>query len=242
MRRCGSCSAVILSDLGRATEAIQRTASVSPKTIPICPSRTTTSPCCTRPAATTTRPRARSSRRCASEPDYATAHENLGDVYAALAARAYATALRLESDRPASRESWLPCAAHSPRRPRPRARPRRKERISSHRFTSHLKPPCPSAPCSVRVLVALWSCCAPTAWAQKVKLETTAGNIVIALDAAKAPKTVDNFVQYVKAGHYDGTIFHRVIHNFMIQGGGMTADRREKPTRAPIALEAGNGP
>jgi hypothetical protein len=91
------------------------------------------------------------------------------------------------------------------------------------------------------ILIALCVLLAPTAWAQNVKLETTAGNIVIALDAAKAPKTVDNFVQYVKAGHYDGTIFHRVIPNFMIQGGGMTADRREKPTRAPIPLEAGNG-
>ena len=92
------------------------------------------------------------------------------------------------------------------------------------------------------VLIALSLLCAVGgAWAQKVKLETTAGNIVIELDAAKAPKTVDNFVQYVKAGHYDGTIFHRVIPNFMIQGGGMTADRREKPTRAPIPLEARNG-
>ena len=58
-----------------------------------------------------------------------------------------------------------------------------------------------------------------------MKLATTAGDIVIELDAAKAPKSVDNFLQYVKAGHYDGTIFHRVIDNFMIQGGGMTADR-----------------
>ena len=79
------------------------------------------------------------------------------------------------------------------------------------------------------------------AWAQKVKLQTTAGDIVLELDAAKAPKTVDNFLQYVKAGHYDGTIFHRVIDNFMIQGGGMTADRREKETRAPIPLESRNG-
>ena len=79
------------------------------------------------------------------------------------------------------------------------------------------------------------------AQAQKVKLETSAGDIVIELDAAKAPKSADNFVQYVKAGHYDGTIFHRVISNFMIQGGGMTADRREKATRAPIALESRNG-
>lgn len=78
-------------------------------------------------------------------------------------------------------------------------------------------------------------------WAQKVKLATTMGDIVIELDAAKAPKTVDNFVQYVKSGHYDGTIFHRVIGNFMIQGGGMTADMKQKATRPPIVLESRNG-
>ena len=81
----------------------------------------------------------------------------------------------------------------------------------------------------------------PTVQAQKVKLATTAGDIVIELDAAKAPKTVDNFVEYVKAGHYNGTVFHRVIENFMIQGGGMTADMKEKSTRTPIALESRNG-
>ena len=79
------------------------------------------------------------------------------------------------------------------------------------------------------------------AQAQKVKFATSAGDIVLELDAAKAPKTVANFVEYVKAGHYDGTIFHRVIPNFMIQGGGMTADMKEKPTRAPIPLESANG-
>jgi peptidyl-prolyl cis-trans isomerase A (cyclophilin A) len=79
------------------------------------------------------------------------------------------------------------------------------------------------------------------AFAQKVKLATSEGDIVVELDAAKAPKTVDNFLQYVKAGHYDGTVFHRVINNFMIQGGGMTADLKEKPTRAPIVLESRNG-
>ncbi|MDH4392368.1 MAG: peptidylprolyl isomerase [Aquabacterium sp.] len=77
--------------------------------------------------------------------------------------------------------------------------------------------------------------------AQKVKLATSAGDITVELDAAKAPKSVANFVQYVKAGHYNGTVFHRVIDSFMIQGGGMGADLQEKPTRAPIALEAGNG-
>ncbi|HWH81712.1 MAG TPA: peptidylprolyl isomerase, partial [Burkholderiaceae bacterium] len=65
-----------------------------------------------------------------------------------------------------------------------------------------------------------------SAHAQKVKLATTAGDIVIELDAASAPKTVDNFVQYVKAGQYSGTIFHRVIPTFMVQGGGMTADMK----------------
>jgi peptidyl-prolyl cis-trans isomerase A (cyclophilin A) len=79
------------------------------------------------------------------------------------------------------------------------------------------------------------------AHAQSVKLATSAGDIVIQLDAAKAPKTVDNFLQYVRSGHYDGTVFHRVIDSFMIQGGGMTADMKEKATRAPIPLEARNG-
>jgi len=74
-----------------------------------------------------------------------------------------------------------------------------------------------------------------------VKLETSMGDIIIDLDAAKAPKTVENFLQYVTEGHYDGTIFHRVIDGFMIQGGGMTADMAEKATRAPIENEAHNG-
>jgi peptidyl-prolyl cis-trans isomerase A (cyclophilin A) len=79
------------------------------------------------------------------------------------------------------------------------------------------------------------------AWAQKVRLATSAGDIVLELDREKAPKTVDNFLQYVKAGHYDGTVFHRVIDNFMIQGGGMSADMREKPVGPPIPLEARGG-
>ncbi len=89
-------------------------------------------------------------------------------------------------------------------------------------------------------LVGVLAAAAP-AWAQKVRLSTSAGDIVVQLDAQKAPKTVANFVEYVKAGHYNGTVFHRVIDGFMVQGGGMTADMTEKPTRAPIPLEAGNG-
>ena len=77
--------------------------------------------------------------------------------------------------------------------------------------------------------------------APRVKLATSAGDIVVELDAAKAPKTVENFLQYVKDKHYDGTVFHRVIDGFMIQGGGFTADMKQKPTRAPIPLEADNG-
>ena len=88
---------------------------------------------------------------------------------------------------------------------------------------------------------ALMLTAAGAALAQNVRLSTSAGDIVIALDAAKAPKTVDNFLQYVQSGHYNGTIFHRVIPGFMIQGGGMTADMKEKATRPPIPLESRNG-
>ena len=77
--------------------------------------------------------------------------------------------------------------------------------------------------------------------APRVRLSTSLGDIVVELDPAKAPKTVENFLQYVKDKHYDGTVFHRVMGNFMIQGGGFTADMQQKPTRAPVPLEAGNG-
>ncbi len=75
----------------------------------------------------------------------------------------------------------------------------------------------------------------------RVLLDTSMGQIVIELDAAKAPRTVANFLQYVRSGFYDGTIFHRVIPGFMIQGGGFTADMQQKKTRGPIVNEAGNG-
>ena len=74
-----------------------------------------------------------------------------------------------------------------------------------------------------------------------VILHTNMGDIKLELDQAKAPATVENFVQYVKDGHYDGTIFHRVIGNFMIQGGGFDADMNQKKTRTPIKNEANNG-
>lgn len=75
----------------------------------------------------------------------------------------------------------------------------------------------------------------------RVLLETSKGNIVIELDAQKAPVSVENFLAYVESGFYDGTIFHRVIPGFMVQGGGFTADMKKKETRAPIKNEADNG-
>ena len=74
-----------------------------------------------------------------------------------------------------------------------------------------------------------------------VMMNTTVGPMTIELDADTAPKTVENFLSYVAGGFYDGTIFHRVIDNFMIQGGGFTADMEQKSTQAPIENEANNG-
>ena len=76
---------------------------------------------------------------------------------------------------------------------------------------------------------------------KKVTMETSMGTITLELDDAKAPETVANFVRYAKDGHYDGTIFHRVIDGFMIQGGGFTKDMNQKETREPIRNEAMNG-
>jgi peptidyl-prolyl cis-trans isomerase B (cyclophilin B) len=75
----------------------------------------------------------------------------------------------------------------------------------------------------------------------QVLLKTNQGDITLTLDSIKAPKSVANFLQYVKSGHYDGTIFHRVIDNFMIQGGGMAPGMKQKPTQAEIENEANNG-
>ncbi|WP_332814646.1 peptidylprolyl isomerase [Ramlibacter sp.] len=88
--------------------------------------------------------------------------------------------------------------------------------------------------------LALLSALAPAAWAQaapRVKFTTSAGEFVLELHPDKAPKTVENFLQYVRDGHYNGTIFHRVIDGFMIQGGGFTPDMQQKPTRTAIPLE-----
>lgn len=79
------------------------------------------------------------------------------------------------------------------------------------------------------------------AQAQTVRLSTNLGDLDIELQADKAPATVSNFMAYVKARHFDGVIFHRVIGTFMVQTGGYTADLKQKPTRKPIALESDNG-
>jgi peptidyl-prolyl cis-trans isomerase B (cyclophilin B) len=99
------------------------------------------------------------------------------------------------------------------------------------------------------VLTLLFAgCSVAIVWAEekstalpRVHLETTLGNIVVELNPSAAPKTVDNFLTYVKDGFYNGTIFHRVIKGFMIQGGGFTEDLQQKPVRPPIQNEADNG-
>ena len=94
---------------------------------------------------------------------------------------------------------------------------------------------------ALAVLAGLLAGGAWAADAPRVKLVTTLGELVVELDSEKAPKTVENFLQYVKDKHYDGTVFHRVIDNFMVQGGGFTAEMQQKPVRAPVPLEARNG-
>ncbi len=103
---------------------------------------------------------------------------------------------------------------------------------------------------SVRTFVLLSTCClamtlhSPDAAAQEnpvVIIETSLGTITAELDRAKAPLSVENFLQYAADGHYNGTIFHRVIKGFMIQGGGFTADMQQKSVRDPIKNEATNG-
>jgi peptidyl-prolyl cis-trans isomerase B (cyclophilin B) len=95
------------------------------------------------------------------------------------------------------------------------------------------------------LLLALLLGLSAAAWADadnpRVRLVTNKGDIVLQLDRAKAPRTVENFLQYVQDGFYNGTLFHRVIDGFMIQGGGFSADFVQKPTRAPIMNEADNG-
>jgi cyclophilin family peptidyl-prolyl cis-trans isomerase len=105
---------------------------------------------------------------------------------------------------------------------------------------------------SVRTLTLLAGCClavlvtmhAPQAAAQGnpvVVIETSQGNITAELDQANAPLSVANFLEYVESGHYSGTVFHRVIKTFMIQGGGFTADMQQKPVNPPVKNEARNG-
>jgi len=97
------------------------------------------------------------------------------------------------------------------------------------------------APAPAPTTPAAPSSCAQKGNAVKVKLTTSMGPIVIELDKAKAPISTENFVKYVESGHYNGTIFHRVIDNFMIQGGGFTDKMQQKPTQPPIKNESTNG-
>ena len=98
-------------------------------------------------------------------------------------------------------------------------------------------------PCVLALLIPLLAAAAPAqeTAAPQVVLETSKGAIVLELDPGKAPGTVENFLGYVESGFFDGTVFHRVIPDFMVQGGGYTPDGGKKPTRDPIANEADNG-
>ena len=98
-----------------------------------------------------------------------------------------------------------------------------------------------AAPAAGLALIAALAPAPTMAADPQVRLETSHGTIVLALDAARAPATVENFLAYVDAGHYDGTLFHRVIPGFMIQGGGFDRGFQQKETRPAIANEAGNG-
>ncbi|KFL36791.1 peptidylprolyl isomerase [Arenimonas donghaensis] len=82
---------------------------------------------------------------------------------------------------------------------------------------------------------------ATTPVAPRVRLVTSLGEIILELDAAAAPRTVENFLSYARDGHFNGTIFHRVVPGLLVQGGGFTPDLQAKPTRAPVPNEAGNG-
>ena len=90
-------------------------------------------------------------------------------------------------------------------------------------------------------IASAWCLGAHAQAAPSVQFQTSAGDFVIELNAEKAPKTVENFLQYVNDKHYEGTVFHRVIDGFMVQGGGFTVAMAQKPTRGPIPLEAANG-
>lgn len=89
----------------------------------------------------------------------------------------------------------------------------------------------------------LWLCASFPAFAAypQIEFQTNVGSFVMELYPDKAPKTVENFMQYVNSGHYEGTIFHRVIDKFIIQGGGMTPEMTTKPTKPPVAIESNNG-
>jgi peptidyl-prolyl cis-trans isomerase A (cyclophilin A) len=89
--------------------------------------------------------------------------------------------------------------------------------------------------------LALWALVGLAQTAPQVLFKTSMGSFSVEVYPDKAPKTVDNFLRYVKDKHYDGTVFHRVMDGFMVQGGGFTADMKQKPTREPVALEAMNG-
>lgn len=166
-------------------------------------------------------------RAIRNRPDYALAYENLGDLYVQLAFDAY------------DRGSRVPTASAflKPKRDHLLALPAARQVSSAPVSESHQ----PSPWAAGLVPVSNVQRNARKERLYMVELTTTMGKITLKLDAEKAPKTVENFLAYVKSGHFDGTIFHRVIDGFMIQGGGFDEKMVQKPTRDPIDNEASNG-
>jgi peptidyl-prolyl cis-trans isomerase B (cyclophilin B) len=113
--------------------------------------------------------------------------------------------------------------------------------IVAPRLQEYTREFCSMRKLSTFILIALLSLTAERVLAENVRIQTSMGDIVVALDRQHAPVTVENFLKYVNEGFYDGTIFHRVIDGFMIQGGGFTGDYEKKDTHKPIKNEADNG-
>jgi peptidyl-prolyl cis-trans isomerase B (cyclophilin B) len=176
--------------------------------------------------------RASLERAIRNRPDYALAYENLGDLYVQLAFEAYDRGSRVANAsaflRP-KRDHLLGLPAAEPVAPggaSPQGGP---------------TPPAASVFAAGMIPVSNVLRTARKGRSSMVELTTNMGKITIQLDAEKAPKTVENFLSYVKSGHFDGTIFHRVIDGFMIQGGGFDEKMSQKPTQDPIENEASNG-
>lgn len=177
-------------------------------------------------------------RAIRNRPDYGLAYENLGDLYVQLAFEAYDRGSRVSNASPflrPKRDFLMGLPAAGPVVPGVPGGP------GVSRPQASGLPSIPSELTEGMIPVSNVLRTARKGRFSMVELTTNMGKITIQLDAEKAPKTVENFLSYVKSGHFDGTIFHRVIDGFMIQGGGFDEKMSQKPTQEPIENEASNG-